>query len=98
MDNQKALKRQEKLDALRLRANDIIRYIEKVRDYRVDYYGRLKDGTEIIIPKQYERPSRGETVQESWDFHVEDGVLTAIGYYDLLYECPVERAFAEIPW
>ena len=96
MDNQKELNLEERLSALQLRANDIIRHIRGVRDYRVDYYGRLKDGTEIVIPKQCGRPSRGELAQEFWDFHVEKIVLTAIGYYDLLNESPAYRAFVKI--
>ena len=89
---------QEKLNALRLKANSIINHIREVRDYRVDYRGRLKDGTEIIVPKQCERPVRGELSQAFWDFHVEQIVYQAVGYYDLENESPVNRAFMEIPF
>ena len=95
MDNQKEsdyqaknLKKHYELQALQLKGHNITWHIRKVRDYRVDYYGRLKDGTEIIIPKQGERPSRGELSQELWDFHVEHIVFTAIGYYDLRGDSP----------
>ena len=72
---------QKELNALQLKAKRIVEHINKVRDYRVEYRGKLKDGTEIIIPSQGSMP-RGEIGQMIWEDHVEDHVNKILGIHD----------------